>query len=69
MAVYKRGDTWWVARLQLPGWEDCDVNELESLNKKSRYYTCRLTSLPTLGDADKAVGAIAAYTKFCLGPD
>ena len=22
-----------------------------------------------LGDADKAVGAIAAYTKFCLGPE
>jgi len=62
-------DGLWLARVQLPSWDNCRIRDWTYAGKTTRYYSC---SLPYFANAD-AINArlLTARTdvKTCLGPD
>jgi len=59
----------WIARIQLPGWEDCRIGEYtDSGAEKPRYYTCQLPSFASFDAVDARLSAERKNVMGCLGP-
>jgi hypothetical protein len=63
------GENAWVARVQLPDWNDCTVRDWTNKGKKMRYFTCVRGPFPTLEALRAKREEGDAYVKPCLGPD
>ncbi|MET0842114.1 MAG: toll/interleukin-1 receptor domain-containing protein [Methyloceanibacter sp.] len=59
----------WIARIQLPGWDDCTVRDWSYEGKTTRYFSCQLPPFTTLETIRAKRDEAAAYVKLCLGPD
>ncbi len=59
----------WISRVQLPGWNDCRVQDLVTQGKTERYFTCDRGSLPNAEVLPAKREEQDAYVKPCLGPD
>jgi hypothetical protein len=59
----------WIARVQLPGWDDCSIKDWITQGKKQRYFSCSRGSFTTLEVLRAKREEAAAYVKPCLGPD
>ncbi len=66
MVGRRDGDSWWISRVQLAGFQSCDINEFEA-GKPRRYYSCSLGPFGTSLDAESAVASLGANVKTCLG--
>jgi hypothetical protein len=64
----KRGDAWWATRVQLPGWDECDISQIDSdNNRKLTYYSCKVSPFSDMEGVNKAVARVAAEAKTCIG--
>ena len=59
----------WIARIQLPGWDDCTVRDWTYEGKTTRYFGCQRGPFPTLEAMRAKRDEAAGYVKPCLGPD
>jgi Trypsin-like peptidase domain len=57
-----------MSRIQLNGWQACDINEPEQ-KKEGRWFSCGLSPIATAAAADTLNDEISADLKICLGPN
>lgn len=57
----------WTARLQLPGWQECTVQNWKTQGKTIRYFTCLRGPYPSLEALRAAREEADAYVTPCLG--
>jgi hypothetical protein len=57
----------WISRIQLEGWQGCEVNESD--DGATKWFSCELSPIPTNTDADRINEDIAGDLKICLGND
>ncbi len=58
----------WTARTQLPGWENCTVQDWTYQGVTKRYYQCDQPSTDA-SDLDQKLAVAEASVTPCLGPD
>jgi hypothetical protein len=59
----------WVARIQLPGWDDCLVADWTTEGKIVRYFGCALPSVATVDELHAKRDSAVPYLRSCLGED
>lgn len=60
----ERGYASWTARVQLSGFDDCDISDVTD-----RYYSCTVGPFVSLADANTGENQEEGYIKECLGND
>jgi hypothetical protein len=59
----------WVARIQLPGWDNCRVADWTTQGKIVRYFGCELPSVATVDELHAKRDGTVSYLQSCLGED
>jgi hypothetical protein len=59
----------WTARIQLPGWDNCVIQDWTYKEKTTRYFSCQRPSFSKLDEVHANRDAADAYLTSCLGPD
>jgi hypothetical protein len=59
----------WTARIQLPGWDNCVIQDWTYQGKTTRYFSCNLATQKSLDGLHAQRDAVDAYLQPCLAPD
>jgi hypothetical protein len=59
----------WTARIQLPGWDNCVIQDWTYQGKTTRYFSCNLPTQKSLDEVHAKRDAVDAYLQPCLAPD
>src|SRR4029079_15047759 len=59
----------WIARIQLPGWDNCRVADWTTEGKIIRYFGCELPSVVTVDELHAKRDSAVSYLQSCLGED
>jgi hypothetical protein len=59
----------WTSRIQLPGWDNCTIDDWTYQGKTTRYFSCRRPSVQTLKELNERRDAADGYIQACLGPE